>query len=661
MSIWTYVENSDPKSKITGVQLEGGLTLYLHTYANLTSKQLEQIYSSGSGIVIKEGIIPPATNAGSSTASGGVVIPLFNSFTLYRESQAIYHEEKIFISKKEFESGATFKEENWNAVAGGGGGSITLSSIAAAQPFPVTLPENYGAVKNGKVIYDAEISSASKILKAKTSKPFTSESVGQYIAVAACGPTISGEENNSISTKIKTFINTEEVELEIAASNTVKNALALFASDDTEGIQKAINEAVKKCQETGLYYCEVWFSQAIYGVAGPLKTAEKGNAQITLPLIPSTLAGTTSQGAKVTIMLRGSSDSTALPQWYQKVPQQAGSCIFSFGPFSSGKGTNHQPTYSESEGRPAVIGGPAPERGYVNLEYSNMFFRTTGLTMSGLQNNTMTGLELGGISEASIETHGAYVLGIPGLGLTRAENPNIYVKPIQGVQGSFSPGRPAAAIAMPGRGNNDNSYVGSHSVEGWSCGIEPSEHGWHPNTRCFYCWIGVGLTGWRPWEYGSSFGLLSLGANRIGIYSAQAEEKGIKFRVNFCDVEENFIDVLDEHNSWVGDLYFINQEGGAGKIENAAGAVPKYLKVTNGELSAGRVTAPTMPASNVVYTNKTFFRDALVIITGGAVSAIEIDGAAIGFVATNVTVPVPSGKTIKLTYSVEPTWHWVLL
>jgi hypothetical protein len=537
--------------------------------------------------------------------------------------------------------------------------TVTLAQLAAAQPVVTTIPENYGALKNGVVISDAETKAASKIVTAPTSKPFTAASVGMYIAITAAGANITGEENNSLTSKITKFTSSSEVEIETAASSTVKGALALFGSDDTAAIQTAINEAVTKCQANGTYYCEVWFSQSIYVVAGALKTSQKGNAQITLPLIPSTLAGTTAQGAKVTIMLRGSSDSTSLPQWYQKVPQQTGSCIFSMGPFSTGKLNSHQPTYSESEGRPSVIGGPAPEQGYVNLEYSNMMFKTTGLTMSGVQNTTMTGLELNGVSEASIETHAAYALGIPGLGLTRAANPNIFVKPKAGVEGTFKPERPAVSVAMPGRGNNDNSYVGSHSVEGWCAGIEPSEHGWHPNTRAFYCWIGVALSGYRPWEYGTLFGLLSLGACRIGIYSAQAEEKGIKFRVLFMDVEENFIDILDEHNSWIGDVYFINQEGGKPKVENAAAGMPKWLKVINGELTAGPITPPSIPATTVALVNP-FFRDAFVNVIGGTVSKIEVNGVEWG--TTSGMVPVPSGASIKLTYSVVPTsWKWTLM
>lgn len=537
----------------------------------------------------------------------------------------------------------------------GGSGAITTAQLAAAQPFIVTQPESYGAVHNGRVIYDAEITFGTKKLKAPVSKPFTTANVGQNIAICACGTVITGEEINSISGKISAFISAEEVELEVAAPSTVKGALALFATDDTNAIQEAINAAVTACRANGSYYCEVWLTEGIYGVAGALKTTQKGNAQITLPLIESTLAGTTAQGSKVTLMLRGNSDSTSLPQWYQKTPQQTGACLFSFGPFTAASNTNHQPAYSPAFGRPAVIGGATPEQGFTNLNYSNMLFCTTGVTMSAPQNNTLTGLELNGVAQASLPTHAAFTLGIPGLGLTRAANPNIYVKPKAGIEGEFlSQERAAVAVGMPAKGNNDNSYVGSYSVEGWCVGLEPNEHGWHADTRIFYCWLGINFSTPGTWEYGSVFGLTSVGECRIGVCSAKNAEKCMRVRFLMLDVEENFIDILDEKNSLSGDCYFINQEiPGAPKVENEKAEAPKYLKVIWGERSAGAVAAPTIETG--VPVKNPFWRDAFITITGA--TKVVVDGAE-ELISTSAMLP--SGKVITVT-GVGLAWKWTLL
>ena|ERR1019366_175901 len=124
MSIWTYVRNADPKSKIYSIDLEGGLVLRIGTYANLSNSQLQEVYSSGVGAILEEGIVPPASNAGGgSTYQIGTIVPPFAANSLYRQYQAVLNENKIYIAKVEFESGSSFKEENWTLVSGSGGGS----------------------------------------------------------------------------------------------------------------------------------------------------------------------------------------------------------------------------------------------------------------------------------------------------------------------------------------------------------------------------------------------------------------------------------------------------------------------------------------------------------------------------------------------------------
>lgn len=109
MAIWTYVENSDPKSKVKGIELEGGLILYIQTYANLTAKQLEQIYSSGAGIVLKEGIVPPATSATGGTQISGTKVRVWSSKTYFLENELIISPEgELLRVLKNFESGESY-------------------------------------------------------------------------------------------------------------------------------------------------------------------------------------------------------------------------------------------------------------------------------------------------------------------------------------------------------------------------------------------------------------------------------------------------------------------------------------------------------------------------------------------------------------------------
>lgn len=117
MAVWTYVRNADPKSRIFSIDLEGGLTLSIGTYANLSNSQLQEVYSSGVGAILEEGIVPPASNAGGgSIYTTGTIVPPFEPNSLYRKYQAALNENKIYIAKVEFESGSSFKEENWTLI-----------------------------------------------------------------------------------------------------------------------------------------------------------------------------------------------------------------------------------------------------------------------------------------------------------------------------------------------------------------------------------------------------------------------------------------------------------------------------------------------------------------------------------------------------------------
>lgn len=88
-------------------------------------------------------------------------------------------------------------------------------------------------------------------------------------------------------------------------------------------------------------------------------------------------------------------------------------------------------------------------------------------------------------------------------------------------------------------------------------------------------------------------------------------------------------------------------------VEGAA-----QTRVLNALQSVGVVTAPSVPASTTPLQNP-FWRDAIVVINGGAVSDIHIDGMNLGVTASAVLVP--TGSEITLTYTTAPTWTWMLV
>jgi hypothetical protein len=76
----------------------------------------------------------------------------------------------------------------------------------------------------------------------------------------------------------------------------------------------------------------------------------------------------------------------------------------------------------------------------------------------------------------------------------------------------------------------------------------------------------------------------------------------------------------------------------------------------------GPLGSPAVPASTAAYANP-WPVDALVVIAGGTVTAIQVNGA--GAMAFGAVVAgsflVPAGGSIQITYTVAPAWYWTAL
>lgn len=67
---------------------------------------------------------------------------------------------------------------------------------------------------------------------------------------------------------------------------------------------------------------------------------------------------------------------------------------------------------------------------------------------------------------------------------------------------------------------------------------------------------------------------------------------------------------------------------------------------------AGTLTAPAVPASDAVYKN-TFGFPVQVVVSGGTMSAVKVNGVTVGSGAG--TYQLPKGGTLVYTYTVAPT------
>ena len=74
--------------------------------------------------------------------------------------------------------------------------------------------------------------------------------------------------------------------------------------------------------------------------------------------------------------------------------------------------------------------------------------------------------------------------------------------------------------------------------------------------------------------------------------------------------------------------------------------------------SGGGFGTPSVPGSTVPVTN-TSPLPATVVITGGTLTNVSVNGVTVG--SGDGTYTVPAGQTIAVTYSVAPTWTWTLV
>lgn len=119
----------------------------------------------------------------------------------------------------------------------------------------------------------------------------------------------------------------------------------------------------------------------------------------------------------------------------------------------------------------------------------------------------------------------------------------------------------------------------------------------------------------------------------------------------------------DPTRSTAGDLTFkVNSQANAFGLEWANMLTPGIrtdTAATNGTAwdTGNGLTAPAVPASGTPVTNPASL-PAQVVISGGTLSNVSVNGATVG--TGDGTYTVPPGAAITLTYSVAPTWTWTV-
>jgi hypothetical protein len=231
------------------------------------------------------------------------------------------------------------------------------------------------------------------------------------------------------------------------------------------------------------------------------------------------------------------------------------------------------------------------------------------------------------------------------------------------------------ALYMPQTGNNDNCLVGNFSTEGQNYGFVASEHTRAVTVRCIYCICALVVAGGSgsSMPHCTYIDYVSAESCQVSLEINYDTAYPTKIEVGLLDIESGsgdfaFFHVINDPNDYgegtvtLGDITtaapvtstFLS---GSGQLLNGAA----NLKFVNAETPRGVLTggaAPSVPSSGVALVNGSG-RDAAVIVTGGTVSGIEVNGNSVG--VTSGTIYVPASMTITVTYTSAPTWTWTLL
>jgi hypothetical protein len=346
--------------------------------------------------------------------------------------------------------------------------AVTAQSGGASEPSVFSVAQ-YGAKGDGEIAIDARMTSGSAVLTC-ASNPFSVDDKNKMVLVHGAGP--GGE---TLVGTITGYTGPGQVTLSVAASTTLSaDKVAMWASDDTAAFQAAINAAAAYAlAHSGSATVYVPAAQGkFYGIGGALVTAgtTKGNAQLTIPIVPAT-------GPKIMLTFMGPSSGAGVQHWQQQYPNTTGATLVSFGQFAN---ATAQANSINNGGNPSVLGGPSQPGGYGVSPgvFSNMYVDIQNmsiLTTHSPSGYTYTAVDLSGVANARIKDFGYATTGVVAGGS-------------YGNPPTFGSGA-SAGLLMPADGNNDLCMIENVTCGGgYTYGILVTEHTDITGLRILYCW-----------------------------------------------------------------------------------------------------------------------------------------------------------------------------
>lgn len=398
------------------------------------------------------------------------------------------------------------------------------------------------------------------------------------------------------------------------------------STDDTAAINAAVTAGFNAGTSNGTSYAEIYFPPGEYVVSSATTKggATQGNAQIPLPVVAST-------AEKFVMVFSGVVDATGFVHWEQTVAQRSGAVI---------RSTLTGLALDGTWGAPSIIGGPTVAQG--SGVYSNMKVVINGITLMAPFNPGIIGLDAKFCAQMHVVSL-AVLANAPAVG-----SPSITTLPTNDL---------GMGLRGPQNGNNDCYVIDDYACEGFYYAMQWGEHVAALRIASVYCRVAVFLATGGGSFHGGSIVNMSVEVADVAIQTAGTP--GSAWPVHIAQLAvESVTTAVDDANGVLHGMIYWTDTLDAGPVMSG-GAHVKIICVSQ-KGQPGTKTAPGVPASTTPLVNP-FWRDCVVVVSGGTVSAIAVDGVATGYTTTGHTVVVPSGKSITLTYSAAPSWTWTAL
>lgn len=544
------------------------------------------------------------------------------------------------------------------------------------QPWQFSVIK-YGAKGDLICVVDAVTNGTAVITSA--SGKFTSNMVG--MSVAGKGFLTSGQ--STLRTTVASYQSPTQITLSAAATATASGLQLVIGTDDTAAFQAAQNAAVaygngspfSKTVQVVIPNAPNGFG---YMIDGNLTFTDGTNAvyngQIVTGIRSDRLPG-------LTVEWWSPVYGGATRHWNSDYPHFTGCSLFSTLTFSSQAAQATSDTHSISNGgNPAVISGPTGKFGYgvtgTNPVFNNITMKLTNISIINAHSAsgwTISPFNFHGMARAHIKGCGfgtsgvvQYYTGAGGSGgNTDFATPSV-----------FSGGASLGGL-MPAAGNNADSVVEDCCWNGgFTYGPLLTEHTTCKGiNRALYHWIGIGVAG----NYGDGgsgagslhaidlgqfcveacsyhLGVWGTGANGIGPYAkGTLDTEGTVQIRGVTNVAANL-------KALSGEIHL------TGSPSTPTFTFGSNLKIIKDTQARGAVAAPSFTLGTAQIN--TFYRDMVLTVSGGTVTAVKISDLAGGTSAERVMTTqqgtsgaftVPAGCWWEIDGSVAPTISCVLL